>query len=207
MPKEYEIPSIETGPSGGWKYTQPESGKTFEHYDHETWLRQIQDHRLGNGYPISHDWIAQLHDEACKQNPHWQGKTCRRIVGNKPTRRALSFAAALSFLKMLTKWALDGAKLEDQEEAERRAAICAGCPYNVTLSFGCGACMSTVLAAIKGLLGKRATTQDKKLGACGICSCSLKASVWFPASTQFNSLDEDTKDQFRKVEFCWKRGD
>jgi len=92
-----------------------------------------------------------------------------------------------------------------QEEAERRALICRSCPNNGSLQFGCGACMSTVLQLLHAIIGKRKTSFDSELGACLVCSCSLKASVHVPTKVQQEGLPDSLKEEFKQIEWCWKR--
>lgn len=201
---EFEIINTSESPPGGYWYTQPESGRTFHHYARGPFLDAIRDHRLANEYPISATWVQEIEDEMCKGNPGWLGRACRR-VGDRHNPRQLSFAATLSFLQMLVGWFVRGAQLVDQEEANRRANACAGCPMNKELSFGCGLCMSSIYEALKKLIGDRKTDRDDVLGSCGICSCSLKAAVWFPLKAQQLNLTDEMKEEFSKLSWCWKR--
>lgn len=203
MPLEYEIINHSESPPRGWTWTQPESGKTFHHYAREPFLNQIRDHRLSNGYTITADWKEELDDQLCRDNPDWFPKTCGR-VGAKSGPRRLSFAATISFLEMLGKWALSGSPYVSQEEAEERASICASCPNNVSGDFGCGNCSAKVNQAISIIGGKRTTKLDDKLFSCGICSCQLKSAVHFPVSSQRDNLTDDMVSDFKKISFCWK---
>lgn len=175
----------------------------FRHYARQAFLDQIRDHRLSNGYPISADWIKEIEDQLCRDNPHWFPLTCRRIGVRSGTRR-LSFAATMSFLQMLGKWVTDGAPYVEQEVAEERAAICSTCPHNVRSEFGCGNCETKVQQIISFIGGKRSTSLDDKLHSCGICSCNLKSAVWFPVSSQKGNLTPEMVNEFKALDYCWK---
>jgi len=204
MPIDFEIINTNSTPPGGWEYKQPESGRVFKHYSYEAWTNAIREHRLGNGYLMTADWQLELQDQLCKKNPNLFPGTCRRVnmLGRK---RRFSFGATMSFLGMLWKWLRDGRPMVEQEEAERRAAICVTCPYNQPLQHSCGACFSSMLKWISKIVGDRKTENDDKLGSCGICSCSLKPAVHFPLAAQQDNLSEDIKNDFRQIEYCWKR--
>jgi hypothetical protein len=202
MPLEFELRNVNETPPNGFEYTQPESGRVFSDYTYDRFIKDIRDHRLGNGYPITPTWEEELQDEMCRKHPHWFPDHCKRI--DSPKLRKVSFASALSFLGMLSRWAFKGAKFVPQEEAERRANICLTCPLNQPLQLGCGACQSTILQGISNLMGSHTTTLDEKLGACGICSCSLKVAVHFPLEAQQFSLTEQMKQEFKDLGYCWK---
>lgn len=200
---EFEVANVHECPPGGWHYVQPESGRVFESYDYSTWINQIRDHRLANGYPISADWELELQNDLCRRHPEWGNVVCHRLDGKSFPRR-LSFSATLSFLNMLGQWVKKGAHFVTQEEAERRANICATCPMNVPIAFGCAVCYSQVQEVIAWLGGQTKTERDDQLGICGICSCSLKPSVHFPLEAQQANLTDEMKEQFKSLGYCWK---
>ena len=203
---KYEFIDRHTSPPGGWKITAS-TGITFKHYDYRSVRNDYKRHCLANGIMLSPTWEEEFLSTMCEQNPHW-GKQC--VPAQKsPQRRRLTLEAALSFLNMMRKWAIDamGGKpaFVSQEEAERRASICASCPNNGNLQFGCGACMSTVLQLLHAIIGKRKTSRDSELGACLVCSCSLKVSVHVPTEVQHTGLPDHLKDEFKQIDWCWKR--
>lgn len=206
MPLQFEIIDKSESPPGGWRWTQPESGREFYHYAHQPFLDQIRDHRLANGYPITADWKEELDDQLCRDNPDWFPKTCRRI-GVKSGPRRLSFAAAMSFLQMLGRWASSGAPYIDQEVAEERAAICSTCPHNVPSAFSCGNCETKIQQIISIIGGKRSTRSDDKLFSCGVCSCQLKSAVHFPIESQRENLTPEMVEEFKAIDYCWKGKD
>ena len=204
MALEFESPNKDQTPPGGWDYTQPETGSHFNGYAYTRWLDQIRTHRFANDLPISADFNMEMDDQLVKRHPEWvQMGIARRIKHDFKVRR-FSFAGTLGFLKMLYNWNRDGRPMVDQSEAERRARICETCPYNQKLSFGCGACFSTVMEWIAKIRGDRQTPQDENLGSCGICSCSLKASIHFPIEAQTANLSDEIKADLISIEHCWK---
>jgi hypothetical protein len=205
---EYEFIDMSDSPPGGWKIKVPKTGVEFKHYDFRAISNAYKSHCNANGILLSPNWQEEFLSEMCKQNQHW-GRKCRPAVANSLKRRRLSLTAVLSFLNMLRAWAQSTLSGKDafipQEEAERRAGICANCPFNTTLQFSCGACMGAVLTLIHGILGKRKTEYDSSLGACLICSCSLKAAVHVPVDVQREGLSDELKNDFDEIKYCWKR--
>lgn len=205
---EFEYLDMSNSPPNGWKIKVPKTGIEFKHYDYRAISKAYKSHCGANGILLSPNWEEEFISEMCKQNPHW-GRQCRPTITNKVVKRRLSLTAVLSFLNMMRAWAestLSGkAAFVTQEEAERRAGICANCPLNTTLQFSCGACMGAVLTLIQAIIGKRKTSQDEHLGACLICSCSLKAAVHVPVDVQREGLSQELKDDFDGIKYCWKR--
>lgn len=203
---EFEM-NTSISPSGGWKIKHPVTGVEFKHYDYNAIRKSYTSHSIANNVMLCPDWEEEFISEMCKQNPHW-GKSCIRTSMKNIEKRSLSLTAVLSFLNMMKNWALksmSGKKaFVSQEEAERRADICASCPMNGELHFGCGACMAGVLSLIHSILGDRKTSRDNELGACLVCSCSLKAAIHIPVDVQQSGLPDHLKDDFKKIKHCWK---
>jgi hypothetical protein len=209
---EFEITDPQTSPPNGWRYRQPESGLEFRHYSRDAFFKEIQSHRLANGYEITPDWKERIESDICREHmAEWGAGICRRVQ-HLGERKAISFAAAQSFLNTMGSWLIQTAKGEDafvsQEEADRRARICVTCPNNIH-SFGgsCGSCADRIMRALLHVVGKRSTRYDHNLGACAICSCSLAAAVHVPLAPQRAGLSEELKVEFRAIPWCWKKND
>lgn len=207
MPIRFEITNTQVTPPGGWNYKQPESGAVFKSYDYKSWKDAVLSHRKANGYPIPINFEQELINDACHQNPDWKGNSCKNILNRNRRKVPLSFERAVAFLKVLQSFVVDSkAQFVDQEEAERRASMCVGCPNNQETSFGCGACVAVVDGFISALLGKKSTTSDQKLGFCAICSCKNSISVHYPLEAQKHGLTEEMKQMFHEMEDqCWKK--
>ena len=85
-----------------------------------------------------------------------------------------------------------------QEEAERRAAICLGCKYNVFPDKGNYARWADELAEAS-TKGRRVSVHEK-LGNCEVCSCNMRAKVFY-AGPISPSAEERVK--MREVK-CWQ---
>ncbi len=205
---EYEYIDKSTSPSGGWKIKVPKTGIEFKHYDYRAICNAYKNHCAANEIFLTPTWEEEFISEMCKQNTHW-GRSCERVSMKKIHRRKLSLTSVLSFLNMMKSWAqstLSGkAAFVSQTESNRRASICADCPMNVTLQFSCGACMGAIITLLSSIIGNRKTDRDKDLGACLVCSCSLKAAVHVPIDIQRKGLSDEIKKDFDGIEHCWKR--
>jgi protein-arginine kinase activator protein McsA len=71
-----------------------------------------------------------------------------------------------------------------QEEADRRAAICAQCPKNTekVTEFCIGCYARSLVSKVNDLLGSKRTAHDEKLKVCAMCHCDLKLKTWIPKS-------------------------
>lgn len=192
-------------PPGGYSYTQPETGIKFSHYDWNAFTEAIRSHREGNSIPLPPDWRDRLKSELCEANmPAWRN-FCKRCDSPKGVIRPFSIEAAKAFVKFMGTWLAGGGGYVSQEEAEARANTCLGCEF-MTQSVGkCGSCYNAVLEIIYKLVKGRETSQQDKLGSCGVCSCALKVATWMPLKPQWQALDEETKDRFRQINHCWKK--
>ena len=184
----------------GWK-SPPQPGCVFQDDPDPPAGEQLRDHP---------GLEQRIEDQICREHAaEWGEGICRRVQ-NLGGRRAISFAAAQSFLNTMASWLVRTAKGEaavvSEQEANRRAAICVTCPNNVH-SFGgsCGSCADRIMRALAHVVGKRSTPYDHNLGACAICSCSLAAAVHVPLEPQQVGLDEGLRIEFRAIPWCWKR--
>lgn len=84
------------------------------------------------------------------------------------------------------------------EEAEARAKICAGCPLNVFPDKDGFIKWSDAIA--EAATGGKKTTLDEQLGNCSVCSCTLKAKVWFGGKLR---LKPEERKQMLEVN-CWQ---
>jgi hypothetical protein len=90
----------------------------------------------------------------------------------------------------------------DQAEGDRRAAICVNCPHNV-IPAGKGWLQNwTDGQMLKSVEGRTTASQDH-LGVCEVCSCELRAAVWW----QPDIIATTTRDAkfARRLPRRWKR--
>lgn len=101
-----------------------------------------------------------------------------------PAKRApgvkASGAMVARFLSAMVAWGIKGGSVT-QEEAERRASICAGCKFNVQIDDAalCLGCFG-LAARVMQIIGDRRSKLDDSLQFCGACGCSLKVVPFVP---------------------------
>ncbi len=197
--------------SPGLIYTHAETGHKQHAWDINTLMGLIKKYRVDNSFtPVSQE---DVEEQICQTlPPDW----CHYSTGGAPTdfidlqltpddvirgTAALGEIAARRAASMLVpSWT----PFVEQEEAERRAAICAGCYAKTTLS-GCRSCDGFV-AAIKTLIGGRQTKADNVLAAhaCAVCKCSASAQVHVKAEILAKGVDEKMMAKYSQIEHCWK---
>lgn len=89
-------------------------------------------------------------------------------------------------------------KFVEQEVADERSAICAGCPENVFPDKGPFIAWSDDIA--EQSVGSRKSKHHDELGNCGVCSCPLRPKVFYTGPYKFT--DKQLK-QF--PDFCWQK--
>ena len=90
----------------------------------------------------------------------------------------------------------------DQAEANRRAALCVNCPHNVTPASKGWAQKWTdgkMLDAVEG----RMTAHHDRLAVCQVCSCELRAAVWWLPDILVASM-KGKRFPLKFPAFCWK---
>lgn len=171
-------------PPGGWRYVQPETGVRFASDNFRSLCEDVAKHRAYKALPL--DTIAaDIERQLCTAlDLEW----CRPAPGetHRPVRDLtyeLTPALALNAMRAVTQFLKDGATPVPREEAERRAALCRGCPFNQPAKF-C-AC-SSVYTAVESLIPR--DRRPTGLAVCTACGCSLAAKVNLPASAIAASL-------------------
>lgn len=159
----------------------------------------LKSHFAANNIPIQPGFDEWVEDCACRNLP--QGaESCVDESGRTPgVARKLSLADLRRFLLVvggLIKERSDA--FVSQEEADRRAAICLGCPKNIDPQGGCPAC-SGIHRLAEQVKGNRHSKHDGGLKSCEICGCMLKAKVWI------NSDILDKADAgLEWPDYCWR---
>lgn len=84
-----------------------------------------------------------------------------------------------------------------QQEADRRAAICAGCPKNVFPDKTFFTQWSDEMA--ENMVGIRKSSEHDKLGNCEVCTCVLKAKVFADP----RDIEHSKEELEQMPDFCW----
>lgn len=185
------IDTLQVPPGGFWRYREPETGVVVESNHHAAFLAQAFQHREANGLYTGGGWQAEVWDLFCMQNPNFPS----REIGTP--ERHLTIDDIRRFSVTVSRWIGAGGKWVAQEEAERRAAICVGCPNNKSLP-GCWGCRGP-LNWLKDMLGGNQTSHDSNLESCAKCFCNLRVKVHLPLDVIDNEGVTDLPD------FCWMR--
>jgi hypothetical protein len=191
------INSFRDVPPGGWKYVQPETGVWFHSDTFDSLVAKIKPHREYKGISVENleldvqrQLCIRLDPGHCRPEP---GEDYRPV---KDLTASLTTGMALSLTKAVTAFLASGDPLVDKTEAERRAAICRGCPLNKPASL-CSC--SAVYKIVEALVPK-----DRKLGGisvCMACGCSLQAKANLPMSAITASLPPDLV----VPPWCWQK--
>lgn len=187
-------------PNGGWKYMNEEDGHWSKASSKGELLHAAKAYRAANGFGIPTNFEELLEDQLCSRMPPG---TCRQngtIV--RTGIRSLSLADILAATKTLGEWFLKGMQKVTQGEAERRAAICLGCPFNQPAD-GCTTCgENDIRSLVASVVGDSHTGVDANLHSCHVCGCTLKAAVWLPGEL----LRKHANPEAMKLApaWCWK---
>ena len=136
-----------------WRYVQPESATTFTGHSYYEVESKVHKHRLAMGYDTDKGWQQRFEDDLCKQNltVDCKGRGKKKVDG-------ISISDLKRFLSSMLNW--NGTFVE-QDEANRRGAICATCPLQTAVP-GCFGCAG-VGKLLRRLLKGRTTPNDGAL--------------------------------------------
>lgn len=184
-----------TTPHNGWNWQDGEGFKV--HGDNfNVFMDKIYDRKLATGAFVGAHWQHEVYDYLCAN----QGIPCRS-ADNPPERTLETKVQDMrQFGHVVLRWIESGGQFVPQEEAERRATICAQCPKNVSVGGLCAAC-GRLIPFLSGLATGRRTSKDSLLTQCEVCSCFLQTAVHVPLNAQKD-------ERFGKGDFpdpCWKR--
>ena len=187
-------------PKGDFRYEQPETGMKFRAQHPKALENEVYSHRLSLPdlqLDTTGGWKERLWHDVCQQN-EWLDCEDTEDPGRFP-----NLADVWGWVTSMNDWRKSGFDIVSQEEAERRASICAGgdgkpaCPHNKHVS-GCLGCRG-VGEAISNLIGGRKTSKDQNLHQCSVChGCMLGPKVFLP-------LEVINTEPYREKlpSFCW----
>jgi hypothetical protein len=195
-----KLRNLSDGPPGGWRFKHLDTGYVSTGVTFQSLVQKVVQYRQNHGVPVVSEGYARLSDEieadiCASMGPRDQVAYCdtkfRPLTG-------IHWREVARFLHTLAAWVKAGFEKVPQEEAERRASICATCPLNVGLA-GCAVCR-TALKAGRDVLMQASTAQDSRLQACGVCGCDLKTSVHVPLSVLLSD-----REGLVYPDWCWKK--
>lgn len=182
-------------PPGGWRFHVPQTGADLVSTDHSRLYNTAVLHLEEHGIPVPVDYLEQFNDTLC----HQINADCEVVVPATNETRSMTAGDALRFLRVMREWAGVGGELVPQAEADRRAEICAGCPYNIPIT-GCSVCQG-IAGKITELIGSRGSRFDSQLKGCAICACENTAQVHLPLKV----LHKGVTPGMVFPDFCWKK--
>jgi len=165
-------------------------------------MDEIAIHRARNSLDLSPGWQDRVVSEMCAQNG-WTGAVC--FDREADASQGISSGDVKNFLNVLGNVLASGGSLVEQEEAERRAAICTECPQNIEVPGCLGMCPGSVAklllrfaAAFQGRTLQ--TSRDAELKSCGVCGCANAAQVHVSLETLAR-----VRGDFVFPAPCWKK--
>lgn len=194
-----KLNDLSTTPPGMWRFKHIDTGFVSRGTTFNDLVGKVAQYRQNRKEPIVSEGYVRLadevEDEICQAlSPEDQIAHC-----NTKWRQTsgIHWREVARFLHTLAAWLKTGFQMVPQEEAERRAAICAKCPLNVGMS-GCAICRVSLQAGRDALM-QRSTTSDDKLHACGVCGCDNKTQVHVPLD-----ILRSGKSKLSYPSWCWK---
>ncbi len=194
-------PKPEGAPPSIWAVWVKQTSSWVTGGDWLTILEAYHQHLLSNHVPVPANLSEHLQDLICQQcPPSWPGcklEGQKRVLGMEDLKRW-----AVSMLGLF------GSRYAEQEEAERRAKICAGCRYQTELSGFCSHC-SGIPTMLMKLVSGRTTSVDSQLKSCQFCGCRNEIAVHFPLDVLQKAsagieYPEDTRLDGKEPVPCWK---
>lgn len=196
-------------PPGGFKYFCPHNGKWSQQFNSvREMMAHLRKFYADNGWKDAPE-EEQVLDQLCRLlELNGSGECCTGATANptvKEGRIAVTFNAIAQGTKVYADWIKSTQKVS-LVEAERRAAICAVCPWNVK-SNECSSCRGLSRFAqmvgdvAKFLGGLPNTSQDAKLHTCAPCLCAVKVKVHCPKDIILDNITEEQKGKLWSK--CW----
>jgi|694.fasta_scaffold03032_32 hypothetical protein len=165
-------------PPGSWHYFQSDVKLTGDSLN--DLYKVVEEHRANNSLPLG-DVKGDVNNYICGNWPTF----CHGVDSvtiNVGHWEAVTRSAEL--LQDISTWAnnllrsMEPYTLVQDQEAERRAAICAQCPNNAAWRSGCGSCINAADRACAAVRQARETSNAKKLGGCSLLRHDNRTAVF-----------------------------
>lgn len=210
-------------PIGGFMFTQPETGATFQDWGFNAIVVQVVNHRGNNprfnlstdpnavgaevdlqnatrmlSTPGGREFIADDGGGGAPNFPVPRPQKSGSVAGTSLGRLGSGIGA-------WADWFGEGAQPVEPALASARAAVCAKCPKNETGPFSkwftipAANMLLQRVEAFKGL--KLTTPSDDALNVCVACSCPLKPAVHFPLAVKLRHMNAETMSKLDPG--CW----
>jgi hypothetical protein len=178
-------------PPQGWWVKCPVLDEPVRGGDWNDMVNNCEKLLISKGITPPIDFVSQIEHNLCdRMAGHVHCIPCTQ------EKQTLGFAQIVRWVKAMYQFAINGKfELVSQEEAERRAKICAACPHQIATS-GCWGCKG-IAGMLPHIAGARKTSYDPQLKACGICGCYSAIAVHLPLNVQGG-------EGLNFPDFCWK---
>ncbi len=189
-------------PYGGFfQLNIPERGLVGRGQTFDAIAVAIRKYRRANNIPVGIGLDDEIESALCERYPD----ECIESDATVPKSRRLRLADVLTGTRVMVAHKLAGSPLVSQDEANRRAQICVGCPFNQDFAKLCSGICPELKTLVAAIIGSSQTPYDGRLKSCSICGCFLDAAVWVPLEIQWKPLPDAMKAQFKNVGHCWKK--
>lgn len=178
------------GSKQGWFYPIEETKCVLMSVGFKSLVDDVRQHMKVNGVEVPANLMDTIQFWWCD---NIDSENCGEPV---PAHAADIYTLAMRFLRTVRDWLAQGGQRVPQDEAERRAAICATCPFNQAETWCSGCFMKAVLGRVLSAFGGWTTSRDAELKSCRVCGCKLSVKVHIPAEAmEYKGLEWP--------EHCW----
>lgn len=174
-------------PIGGFRFVDPDTGFHFNqsYKSFEELEAAVQSYRQANGLPRISKFRAVWEHYVCENVPGIKGRCCQ--VAQKVKRSFEQYwAGGKSFVKAIMR---GEDSFVDQRTADRRGAVCKECDQNV-VNIGHNHTQLYSDGFIRAQVGNRKSKYHEDLHTCKICTCILKAKVFYNDDIVAGSLTD-----------------
>lgn len=182
-------------PVGGWRWEHPETKYKFIASSREDLKRQVEEYGRENlvwvpKWSSIEDWLCQAQDLSEAERKGMQEHQCCESESDLKRSMGTYLKGAVSLVKGIGRYV-------PQEEAEKRAKICANCPNNVRPR-GFDAVRNFTDLLAEAVLFNKKTSVDAELFNCDICTCNMRVKVHYEQGIVTGSLGKKEYDVLLK---------
>jgi hypothetical protein len=209
------IKDLSKVPKRGWRALQ-EDGAVIKGASFKSLIHVVEQYRTANALPVPPNLRRLVEEQICRaMEQDGEGEECGRCAFlsendfDNPSelrqwahgpRSLVNFGKAVAVV--VGEMATGKPVCVSREEAERRAGVCAQCPFNINIGncWGCGE-LGRIFRSIQGGLS---TSKDARLQSCDRCGCALKTKVWITDDALSKVEGEQGIGVAEFPEWCWR---
>ena len=185
-------------PPGGWRHVVEQTGVEIRAASASTLRRRIKDHLKANRLPLPDDFDTWVDDAICR-GMNLGAPFCGEL-GPKPEASSLPFLTlgTVSRFVQTMLGVVRERRFVTRGEAERRYAVCMGCPNAVSISF-CEKCVMAWMK-MKRMMTKNPLPDNPERRFCASCGCYIRLKVLIPNDI----LDKAEPVRPKYAPGCWR---